>query len=42
MEVIGDSEVSYFIEYSSLDNTLQGVVLNEKKVWISNTFCLFN
>ena len=26
-----DSEVSYFIEYSSLDNTLQGVVLNEKK-----------
>jgi hypothetical protein len=26
-----DSEVSYIIEYSSLDNTLQGVVLNAKK-----------
>lgn len=26
-----DDEVSYFIEYSSLDNTLQGVILTEKK-----------
>lgn len=26
-----DDEVSYFIEYSSLDNALQGVILSEKK-----------